>query len=190
MGAMDAKFQKAAQDLGHVLPRIEDPFWNFYRNVAQDPKPAITIPVVFYKGGAVVAQANFICLGSPYQLNLLAIDQTIQNLKTHNPSLQWDSVNANGGEKLTAAQIAALQADPLLRASANRATSLFAAIEHLMEDLHRMKPGTTDPETLRKEYEQAKTAFVSSVTLQTAQIDWIGERKGLAHRLGRILGLS
>lgn len=190
MGTSSAKFQKAAQDLGHVLPRIDDPFWNFYRNVAQNPNPAITIPVMFYQGDAVVAQANFICLGSPYQLNRLAIDQTLQSLKTKNPSLQWDSISANGGPKCTPAEIAEFQADPLLRAGANRTTSLFATLEHLMEDLHRMKPGATDPETLRKQYDQAKNAFVSSVTLQSAQIEWINDKPSLTKRLSRMLRLS
>ncbi len=190
MGRLDTKFRKAATDLGQILPGTDDPFWNFYRNVATSPTPGIIIPVAFFKGTQKLAEANYRCLGSPLRLDLLAMDTAARDLQNRNPSLEWDGASANGGRIWDRADIESARAtDPLLASSATHPASLFSAIERFSEEMRKIDPHTMPPDAIRDAYEWAKAAFASSVTRHSAQVEWQGTN-GFGQKLRRILGLS
>ncbi|MGZ9097092.1 MAG: hypothetical protein ACXW30_02200 [Micavibrio sp.] len=189
MGQLDAKFRKAARDIGSIIPGLDDPFWNFYRNIAQTTTPDIRIPVLFYDGETVVASADFRCLGSPYSLRNLALDQTIKSLKQKNPALQWNSVSASHGTKIPAAEIMdILRHDPLVQAAATPRRKLMDALMDFTETLRHLSADAADTQTLKTRYEQAQIQFVAAVATADSYVEW--PQQSLRQRLTKILGLS
>lgn len=177
MGQLDAKFRKAARDIGSIIPDIDDPFWNFYRNITQTTTPDIRIPVIFYDGETIVAAADFRCLGSPYSLRNLALDQTIKSLKQKNPALQWSAVSASHGTKIPAADVTEILArDPVVQAAATPPRKLIDALMDFAQALKTLSP------------EQARARFVAAVTIAESHVEW--PQQSLRQRLTRILGLS
>lgn len=177
MGQLDAKFRKAARDIGSIIPGLDDPFWNFYRNIAQTTTPDIRIPVLFYDGETIVASADFRCLGSPYSLRNLALDQSIKSLKQKNPALHWSAVSASHGTKIAAAEIMEiLTHDPVVLAAGNPPRKLMDALMDFAQALKALSP------------EQARTRFVAAVTTANSHVEW--PQQSLRQRLTKILGLS
>ncbi len=188
MGKIDAKFRKAASDIGHVIPDVDDPFWNFYRNVSMSPKPDIAIPVTFLNGKDGVATAHFRSLGSPYDLQGLAVDQTVKSLHIRNPGLKWTALSVNHSPPIPAHQLDQwLARNPLVQSASLAAPSLFAAFTCFSETLRGLHTDLPLAD-IRATLKQAQNDFVAAVTLQYCQVDW--PQDSLRLKLQRVLGLS
>lgn len=181
-----ARFQKMADDVRLIIPEVDDPFWNFYRNsLSGGARQPAAIRIVFKRNDREVADATFQCLPSPQQLAWVALDRT---LATH-PRLRWDSVAINNGTAISREKaMGAVNADPLVRHARSPARSAFDLLTQFNRALQAIDIQQAAPDAVRQAYGDAKARFAAHVCAAAYDVEWKRGGPGLLGRLAPMLG--
>ena len=164
------KFTKAAEDIRRRIPRVDDPFWNFYHNTTQSADPTIVIPIAFYKDDVLVASANFRCLSSPVSLTWLTLKMTTDS----NPALDWSHIQINHGSKIDkeTATKNFVDIDERRKAIAD-VKSVHDAFNNFTNNLDTLTSAPIlTPATIRKRYEDITTTLAYALCQSAYDITW------------------
>lgn len=190
MGNVAAKFETMAAALRDTMPRVDDPFWNFYHNsVVPGHVKIIEIPIVFLKGDESIAEARFRCLGSPRQLASTALARTI----AQHPALDWDAVKINYGPSTPREQAEAkMKADPMVAYSDYKLTSAVSLMNEFNLNMDGIDFKTASSAQLRAMLEDNHAKVAGRICGGAHEVEWTtggpargGFMSGLRKMLGR-----
>ena len=169
MPGMRRKFREVADQLGHSLPRRDDPFWNHYANTAAGVT-RIAIPVKILKDDKIIFEAEFRCLGSPYSLNLLAGAKVLEEFSKRHPGVLWDHITFNHTVKLERDRaLKVIYENDIVRAASRAKPTIFATAQHMYETLSSINK-SMPPAKVKEIFDQAKNDFVAGVALSAYEV--------------------
>ncbi len=188
MPTLNKKFSTAASQLGHTIPNVDEGFWNFYRNVSSGKGSTIQIPVEFMKGEQTVATCRVEMLGSPLDLQWVAL-----KLALTDRTVDWDAVKMNHSSLIPRVTAEDRMAQNDVAAAYDSAGStIFETAIAFDNHIRAIDPSAQSPAEIGERFRAAQAAFAAGVVKSAHAIHRDGAStslkswmKSIRQRIGR-----
>ncbi|AEP09156.1 hypothetical protein [Micavibrio aeruginosavorus] len=182
MPTLNKKFSTAASQLGHTIPNVDEGFWNFYRNVSLGKGSTIQIPVEFMKGEQTVATCRVEMLGSPLDLQWVAL-----KLALTDRTVDWDAVKMNHSSPIPWATAEDRMAQNDVAAAYDSAGStIFETAMAFDGHIRAIDPSAQSPAEIGERFRAAQAAFAAGVVKSAHAIHRDGPGNGLTFWMNSI----
>ena len=182
MPSLNKKFRTAASQLGHTIPNVDEGFWNFYRNISLGKGTTIQIPVEFMKGEQTVATCRVEMLGSPLDLQWLAL-----KLALTDRTVDWDAVKMNHSSPIprVTAEDRIAQSD-VATAYDSAGSTIFETAMAFDGHIRAIDPSAQSPAEIGERFRAAQAAFAAGIVKSAHTIHRDSPASGLTSWMNSI----